>query len=514
MTYRSPTACAQGFYTIGPCGEEALGAAALALRPDDAVALHYRHLAVSVVRQLRAGKSLGEVLLDRARAHCVSSLDPVTRAGHCALGGGPHDFLVTSTLASQAPPALGRALGGRLAARLGVTSPLREDGVSYVSVGDGSVNNAHFLSAANMACYAQHRGADTPVVFGVSDNKLCISLKGYGWLGTFLRKLGMPVFEADGGAMGSVYEQTAAAMEYARAGGGPACVLYANVPRRFGHAGSDRQLAYLTATEVEAAAETSPLEVHMAAALEAGHFELRELQELSRDIIERTGAAFERAADEPKLSSREELIARNSAPLAKAPAPRRQRRRPAASNKAKAKGRRAVMRKHMSAVLDETLKAHSHAVYLGEDVEHGGYYLVTEGLAKAHPGRVRDWPPDETTLLGAGVGFSQAGLLPLVEIPYAKYLDCGADTFFELAFANWMSAGKQPNGMVIRLQGFDRGLFGGNFHTHNQLHIPPGVDVVCYRCAPASVLAGKLSPRRPEILVLPTDAMLSLTLRA
>ena len=168
----------------------------------------------------------------------------------------------------------------------------------------------------------------------------------------------------------------------------------------------------------------------------------------------------------------------------------------------------------MTRALADAMQADERLLYLGEDVEHGGYYLVTEGLAKAHPGRVRDWPPDETTLLGAGVGFSQAGLLPLVEIPYAKYLDCGADTFFELAFANWMSAGKQPNGMVIRLQGFDRGLFGGNFHTHNQLHIPPGVDVVCYRCAPASVLAGKLSPRRPEILVLPTDAMLSLTLRA
>jgi hypothetical protein len=25
-----------------------------------------------------------------------------------------------------------------------------------------------------------------------------------------------------------------------------------------------------------------------------------------------------------------------------------------------------------------------------------------------------------------------------------------------------------------------QGVFGGNFHTHNALHIPPGVDVVCF----------------------------------
>lgn len=43
-----------------------------------------------------------------------------------------------------------------------------------------------------------------------------------------------------------------------------------------------------------------------------------------------------------------------------------------------------------------------------------------------------------------------------------------------------LSGGKQPNGMAIRLQGFDKGVFGGNFHTHNTLYIPPGIDVVCY----------------------------------
>lgn len=45
---------------------------------------------------------------------------------------------------------------------------------------------------------------------------------------------------------------------------------------------------------------------------------------------------------------------------------------------------------------------------------------------------------------------------------------------------NWLSAGKQPCGMIIRLQGFDKGVFGGNFHTHNSLHIPPGLDVIAH----------------------------------
>jgi pyruvate/2-oxoglutarate/acetoin dehydrogenase E1 component len=129
------------------------------------------------------------------------------------------------------------------------------------------------------------------------------------------------------------------------------------------------------------------------------------------------------------------------------------------------------------------VSASSYSLYYTrrEDVEHGGYYLVTDQLAKRYPGRVIDFPPDETSLLGAAMGFSQVGLTPVVEIPYAKYLDCGSDMFYEICITNWLSAGQQPNGMVIRLQGFDRGLFGGNFHTHNMLsNIPPGVDVVCY----------------------------------
>ena len=129
------------------------------------------------------------------------------------------------------------------------------------------------------------------------------------------------------------------------------------------------------------------------------------------------------------------------------------------------------------------------------------------------------------------MGFSQAGLLPVVEIPYAKYLDCGYDMFTEAVLQNWLSNGQQPNGMVVRLQvcalahlpacpptcppacppaclracagwrhtcqthaswrphptpalwrrqGFGRGIFGGNYHTHNAVAMPPGLDVVCY----------------------------------
>ena len=133
---RAGAVMGQAFYTIGPCGEELMGAAALAMRGTDAVALHYRfvkreterdekrwralndapvldhlcslsppspiphpprpsvaphsHVAVQIMRQMHTtGRALDDVILDRARAHTVSTQDPVTGGAHCAIGGGP-----------------------------------------------------------------------------------------------------------------------------------------------------------------------------------------------------------------------------------------------------------------------------------------------------------------------------------------------------------------------------------------------------------------------------------------
>ena len=107
-----------------------------------------------------------------------------------------------------------------------VPTTFPEDMVSFVSVGDGSVNNAHFLSAVNMAEYAQHRKFKCPVVFGISDNQLCISLRGYNWLSKFLeQRLGMQVHIADGNDVCDIAEKTKAAVAYSRRYNSPSAVV-------------------------------------------------------------------------------------------------------------------------------------------------------------------------------------------------------------------------------------------------------------------------------------------------
>jgi 2-oxoisovalerate dehydrogenase E1 component len=489
---RAASIMGEGFYTIGPGGEELMGALGVTAHVTDPMALHYRHLATQIARRLKEGQAAKDILLTRARGFCVSSLDPVTGGAHCALGGGPNDFLVTSTLASQTCPAVGRALGGSLAHHLKVPSPFAKDFVSIVSLGDGSVNNGHYLSGENLANFATFRNHRVPLLTCVTDNGISISFRTHGYLQkSFSKRWQCKVVPARGDDMVDLMLRTHEAMSYVRSNRKPAVLLVTDLTRRFGHAATDRQAAYMPPEEIKRRHSTCMLTSLCGSLVEAKMYTPAELLHRLDELHAWTMDAFDVAHAEPKLSSREALVERVAAPLLPMPTAYSQPslveltiRKPIAhvvSASFGVTGASAhVMRKHMNKVFDDAMRSQQDMVYIGEDVQHGGYYMITDGLDKKHPGRVQDFPPDETSLVGVGMGYRHSGLLPIVEIPYAKYLDCAMDMFTEACMMNFLSNGKQPNGMIFRLQGFGRGVFGGNYHTHNMLHMPPGLDVVCY----------------------------------
>jgi len=438
-------------------------------------ALHYRHVSTSIARQLQDGRSVEDIILDRARGYTCSVQDPVTGGVHCALGGGPFDFYVTSTLASQCPPAIGRALGISLSQSLCDFPKFKKKSVSIVSLGDGSTNNAMFLATANLARYSQVRGFKCPILFVVTNNDICISLRGYGSLSSLVRSLGIPVYTADGSGhdINGLWENTKNSLEFVRKSSKPAILVVDKVPRRFGHAATDRQTMYLSKEEIEEQVNSDPLKSFCQQAVNSKLISQKELAQLWEAVHSLIVPAFNKASAEKKIGTREAILARTKPQLADCSEFVEHGTR---MNKSKPQ----PMRVLMNQIFKETLATIPNSVYIGEDVRHGGYYRVTDDLASLFPAKVHDFPPDETTLIGVGMGFSQCGLVPIVEIPYAKYLDCGADMFFEAVMSHWCTNGRQKDGMVIRLQGFDKGVFGGNFHTHNSLYLPPGLDVVCY----------------------------------
>lgn len=308
----------QGFYTIGPCGEELLGFTTLNMKDTDLTALHYRHVANSVVKQLLQNKSVASIALDRARGFTVSSLDPVTGGRHCSIGGDPkREFLVTSTLASQAPAAVGRALSIPLSNRLlGKNAVFSSDAISYVSCGDGSINNAHFLSAINLAKYSEHGRIKCPTVFVISDNRICISLKGNGYVDKFVSQLqGVHTQVANGQDFLDIYEKSKNVIDYSRSLGRPSVLLINNLPRRFGHAATDRQIAYYTPEEIQGHIDVDPLSDAFSMMVQLGIYSKSELESLFEGYKLEIENAFNVASLEPKIKSRESLVSTNSQPL-------------------------------------------------------------------------------------------------------------------------------------------------------------------------------------------------------
>ena len=103
-----------------------------------------------------------------------------------------------------------------------------------------------------------------------------------------------------------------------------------------------------------------------------------------------TETAFEEASNEPKITSRMELIASNSRPLDLSNRENENSHVQAlgieklvefscsTEDGKKLKGKKAmgasdVMRKHMTRCFDEQLEKNSNMMYIGEDVEHGGW---------------------------------------------------------------------------------------------------------------------------------------------
>jgi len=368
----------KGFYTIGPCGEEALSAAAHALLPSDSLALHYRHLGVNLCRQLAVSDALSEesesimdqLLLDRARGYTVSKFDPVTGGVHCSIGSTPpsQDYLVTSTLASQCPAAVGRALGYALRPKK-PSSASRP--VSMVTLGDGSVHNHHFWSAFHLARHAHHRNVKCPVVFGISNNGLSISYNPQGYVNTlFGHDPLVPLFETSGNDMMGVYDQTMRAVQYSRNNSAPAVIIYQNLTRRFGHAATDRQHAYLDDEQIQSMADCHVLESSIVQAVETlSATTYSQVRDRYNEIRDKALKSFAVASAEEKVT-RADMLDRISAPMVSVPSslPNDSLSEPVTTSEKQPPIKREVMRKHMTRVIAESLREDDSVIYLGEDV--------------------------------------------------------------------------------------------------------------------------------------------------
>ena len=131
--------------------------------------------------------------------------------------------------------------------------------------------------------------------------------------------------------------------------------------------------------------------------------------------------------------------------------------------------------------LDEEMAADDRIFLLGEDVEAGGVFRATEGLAAKHPGRVIDSPLAESSIIGISIGAAHYGLRPVAEIQFADFIHAGFDQLASEA-SRWCyrTSGDAWLPMVVRTP-WGGGVHGGQHHSQSieayYAHLP-GIKVV------------------------------------
>jgi len=467
-----------GHYTICSAGHEANVVLGRLTRVTDPALLHYRSAALQLERA-RAVPALDGVR-DIALSLVAARDEPASGGRHKVFGHSQLGIIPqTSTIASHLPRAVGMAFVLDRMQRLKLTSAEASDRLVLTSFGDASVNHSTAQGAFNAASWVAHQHLPLPVLFVCEDNGLGISVRTPpGWVEARLRAWPhVAYFSADGSSLVDSYENAGRAVAHVRETRRPA-VLHLACQRLLGHAGSDVDTAYRSASEIERALGRDPVLCAALEMIESGALEAQAVLALDREAEQRARRQAEFAAVAPRLESRGEVMNAIARPV---PAELLE-----PSERAPAEGaERLTLAQGINRALSQLMAADSGALLFGEDVaKKGGVYGVTKGLFEAF-GPLRVWNTllDEQTILGTALGAALLGMLPIAEIQYLAYLHNAEDQLRgEAATLSFFSNGKLANPCLIRIAGlaYQKG-FGGHFHNDDSLAVLrdiPGIVVV------------------------------------
>jgi 2-oxoisovalerate dehydrogenase E1 component len=485
-----------GYYTIGSAGHEGNAAVAAALRVDDPALLHYRSGAFFLARAGAHGGLDG--VRDILLGVVASREEPIAGGRHKVFGSRElHIPPQTSTIASHLPRALGLALALERRRRVPVATPYPEDAIVVCSFGDASANHSTAVGAINAALHTAHQGLAVPLLFVCEDNGLGISVPTpAGWIEkAYGSRPGLHYVAADGCDLVDAYEAAEEAVRHVRERRRPA-FLHLSTVRLLGHAGSDIELSYRSASQIRAAEGRDPLRTTAKILVEAGAASPEELHRFYERIRAEVSETARSVAASIGLESRGEVKEHiHAAPpedwdLVVRPA-RPAIRRAFLGDKLPEERAPLTLAESLNAALGDILARHPEALLLGEDVgRKGGVYGVTRGLQKrAGVARVFDSILDEQSILGVALGAGLAGYLPIAEIQYLAYLHNAIDQLRgEAATLSFFSQGAYRNPLVLRVAGYayQKG-FGGHFHNDNA--------IASLRDIPGILLA---SPSRPD----------------
>ncbi|MGI9085032.1 MAG: thiamine pyrophosphate-dependent enzyme [Aeromicrobium sp.] len=468
----------ESFYTIGSAGHEGNAAVAMALRPTDPALLHYRSGGFYVAR---AAQVPGVSAVDDILSGAMSSVtDGISGGRHKVFGSVPLNVIPqTSTIASHLPRAFGLAFAMDHPARREIDSPWADDAVVVCSFGDASVNHSTAVGALNASAYCAHRGIPLPILFVCEDNGIGISTRTpAGWVAKALRSVPGLEYHAGTGSDPTELLHTTIRLAASVRESRRAAVLHLKTVRFMGHAGSDAEIAYRSAREIERDHERDPILATARALVDSRA--MRPDEVLARYEAVRTDVAA-RAARVPREhlpssgSVVEPIARRHMANVRVTSARFAANRGQSFRSKRPEDDPPQTLALAINAALKDAMATHVQALVFGQDVARkGGVYGVTRGLEKTFGrDRVFDTLLDEQTVLGTALGSALAGFLPIPEIQYLAYVHNAEDQLRgEAATLRFFSNGQLENGMVVRIAGlaYQKG-FGGHFHNDNAVAV-------------------------------------------
>ena len=140
------------------------------------------------------------------------------------------------------------------------------------------------------------------------------------------------------------------------------------------------------------------------------------------------------------------------------------------------------MAEAIQTALVEAMRVDERVIVLGEDVEVGGVFRITQGLLEEFgPKRIFDTPLAESGFIGAAIGAAMAGMRPVAEVQFIDFILPAVNQLIsEAAKMCYRSQGDWLVPLVVRTP-CGGGVHGGLYHSQSFealfAHVP-GLKVV------------------------------------
>lgn len=477
----------EAFFHVSGAGHEGAAVVAPLLQAEDWLLCHYRDKALMLARGVTPRTFFDGLFCKQA--------SPTRGRQMCA-----HAFADRQLKILSAPVPVGNAA----LQTVGLASVIKDYAARPLvlhSIGEGGTQEGEFLEACAEAVRQQ-----LPVLFLIQDNQLAISTRTRGQTfyslpdGELDSFYGLPVHRVDGRNVMAAWPPLQRVVATMRQTRGPALVVF-QVERLTNHTNADDQTVYRDAAEIRRAVESGdPIQILEQHLRDSGS-SAGDLAQIRQAVIQEVAAAEAEA-----YAGAEPVAVRTAKP----PIPV-ELTHPSRERQGAASGPGLTMREAIRDVLRHRLRHHGDVYLLGQDIEDpkGDVFGVTRGLSTEFPGRVRNAPLSEATIIGSCIGQALGGRRPVAFLQFSDFLPLAYNQLAnELGSIYWRTDGhyQAPVIVMVACGGYRPGTgpFHGGSHEAVAAHIP-GLDVFLPSTAgdAAGLLNAAFESQRPTIFFYP-----------